>query len=363
MDAEAGGRARELDRICTGHPGLRRELEGLLAAAERPESPAAEEISESSAPAGAEPDPPSVPGFGPLRPLGRGGMGEVHQATRLRDGRAVALKFPHLDRPLDRERRARFHREAMILSKLDHPGIVRLLDRGSHGGRPYLVLELVEGGRPIDRFVAEERLPLAEILAMVHAIADSIGHAHRRGFVHRDLKPSNVLVDRDGRPRLLDFGIAKVEHRDLEATIAHTGAEQVLGSLEAMSPEQTRAIRAPVDARSDIYQLGLILHRLASPAAACAGDRAAALARLRAIARSVHVARIDGAPAIASPLRKVLQSALRCHPDDRYQRIVDFASDLRSILDGRFRRPAAPGALRRTVTLAQRLLAGSRRRW
>lgn len=363
VDKDGVERARQLDRVCLGLPELRRELEALLAAADRAPDPGAEEKRTVRSIDPSLHDPPSLPGFGPLVPIGRGGMGEVFAARRLHDGRRLAIKFPHRDRALDAARCARFDREGQILDRLDHPGIVRLVARGTHRGLPYLALELVEDGVPIDRFAAASRLTLPEIIAMTHAIAESIAHAHARGFVHRDLKPANVLVDRDGRTRLLDFGIAKVEHRELEATLLHTGAEQVLGSLEAMSPEQTRAVHAPVDARSDIYQLGLILHRLAAPNSLPSSGHAAALARLRAIARSVRVARIDGDPLLARPLRRVLHASLRCHPEDRYQRMSDFASDLRLILDGRFRRPAAPGAWDRAVARTRRLLDGSRRRW
>ena len=361
VDRDVTERARELDRICDGHPELRRELDALLAVADRTPDPSPELSSAKAVPAAEQ--PPEIPGFAPLRPIGRGGMGEVFSSRRLRDRHPVAIKFPHRDRPLDEPRRVRFNREALILERLEHPGIVRLLGRGMHGGFPYLVLDLVECGRPIDRFARESRLFLGEIIALAHAVAESIAHAHGKGFVHRDLKPANILVDRDGRPRLLDFGIAKIEHRELEATILHTGAEQVLGSLEAMSPEQTRAVQAPVDARSDIYQLGLVLHRLASPEAIPAGGQIAALARLRAIARSVRVAQIDGDPRWTRPLRRVLHAALRCHPDDRYQRMSDFSQDLRLILEGRFRRPTAPGACSRAAAKVRRLFDAPRRRW
>lgn len=361
VDKSHAERVLELDRVCRGHPELRRELEALLAAADRTPDPTALPVPRSSR----EPTdrtPPAIAGFGPLVPIGRGGMGEVFAARRLHDAREVAIKIPHRDRELDDQRRARFDREAMILSRLDHPGIVRLLGRGSHRGLPYLVLELVRDGVPIDRFAARDDAPLEQVLALAHAVADSIAHAHALGFVHRDLKPANVLVDRDGRPHLLDFGIAKVEHRDLEATILHTGAEQVLGSLEAMSPEQTRVVDAPVDARSDIYQLGLVLHRLACPAALPPKGHLAALTRLRAISRSVRVARLDGDPRLTRPLRGVLHAALRSHPEDRYQRMRDFADDLRAILHGRLTRPNAPGPWHRAIARTRRLVGSARRR-
>jgi len=352
-------RDAELRRRCLGDEALRRRVEDLLrhcrtgpgdASAETPSLP--------------DPDLPfehSPAGFARPIPIGRGGMGEVFESVRLADERPVALKFPH--RADDAETLRRFEREARILAALDHPGVVRLLGRGRHTGRPFLVLELVEGGRPIDRHVREERLDLAGAIGLAIGTAEAIRHAHDRGFVHRDLKPSNVLIDRRGVVKLLDFGIAKAQRNDLEASLLHTSAEQVLGSLAAMSPEQTRLVDAPVDTRSDIYQLGLVLHRIVAGDAALAGDAGDPFARLRAIARGVRVAEIPGDPALATPLRRVLQAALRVHPHDRHQSMADLSEDLAAVLAGRLRRPNAPHPARRCLrAIARRARRVVRRR-
>lgn len=346
-------RDAELQRRCLGDEALRRRVEDLLRHCRTGPGDASAET-----PSLAAPDPPFKPAFehafehGPAgfarpTPIGRGGMGEVFESVRLADERPVAIKFPH--RGDDAETLRRFEREARILAALDHPGVVRLLGRGRHAGRPFLVLELVEGGRPIDRYVREERLDLAGAIGLAIGTAEAIRHAHDRGFVHRDLKPSNVLIDRRGVVKLLDFGIAKAQRDDLEASLLHTSAEQVLGSLAAMSPEQTRLVDAPVDTRSDIYQLGLVLHRLVAGDAALDGAAGDPFARLRAIARGVRVAEIPGDPALATPLRRVLQAALRVHPHDRHQSMADLSEDLAAVLAGRLRRPNAPHPARRCL--------------
>lgn len=352
-----GDRDAELRRRCLGDDLLRRRVEGLLRHCRTDDG-----ATVASTPCFAAPRIPpdeGPAGFARPTPIGRGGMGEVFESVRLADERPVALKFPH--RSDDADTLRRFEREARILASLDHAGVVRLLGRGRHAGRPFLVLELVEGGRPIDRYVREERAGLREAIGFAIEMAAAIRHAHDRGFVHRDLKPSNVLVDRRGEVKLLDFGIAKAQRDDLEASLLHTSAEQVLGSLAAMSPEQTRLVNAPVDTRSDIYQLGLVLHRLVAGDADLGGSAADPLARLRSIARGVRVAEIPGDPALAAPLRRVLQAALRVHPDDRHQSMADLASDLEAVLAGAFTRPTAPGFARRGMRSIARRVRRQRR--
>jgi serine/threonine protein kinase len=357
VDADDSERRRHLDQICAGHPQLRREIEALLAAADRERDAAARP---TVPPPDLDPDaapPPKIPGFTEIRPLGRGGMSEVFGAIRLADRCPVAIKVP------DRSRRTlhlrRFLREARILRRLDHPAIVRLLDEGRHGALPYLVLELVEGGRPIDAFVASERLDLRGAVAIAIAVADALAHAHRLGFVHRDLKAANVLVCARGRPKLLDFGIAKAQRRDLEASLVNTTAEQVFGSLEVMSPEQTRLVEAPVDARSDIYQFGLLLQRMALRQEGRPDPRSS-MQRLQTLATGAAVGPIPGERSIARPLRALLQAALRPHPEDRYQRMDTLADDLRALLQGSLRRPSAPRTVQRTIAALRRRLSRPR---
>lgn len=362
VDEDRASRKARLARLCAGHPALRREVEGLLARVDaRPTSPADPEEFD---PLGADPEapPPAIHGFAPLRRIGRGGMGEVFATHRLVDRRPVAIKWPFQSVREEPRRLRRFRREGALLARLDHPRIVRLLGQGWHEGTPYLVLSLVETGVPIDRFVRERGIDLGGVIGLAREIALALAHAHERGLVHRDLKASNVLVDAEGRPTLLDFGIAKVAHEDLAASLAYTTAEELLGSLEAMSPEQTRLVEAPVDGRSDVYQLALLLRDLVAPRSAATVEPIGAAARLRAITRRARIGSIEGDRRLASDLRRVLRAALRRHPDDRHPTVGDFAGDLDSVLEGCLRRPTAPGLLRRAMASSGRVLHRIRRR-
>jgi serine/threonine-protein kinase len=185
--------------------------------------------------------------------LGRGGMSEVYRAHDLELGRRVALKLlaPDADS-------ARFEREARAVASLAHPNVMQLYDYGEENGRPYMVLEYVPGGTLEERLFATNRKPLpdAETRAIAAGIAAGLAHAHARGVVHRDLKPANVLFDDEGRPKLGDFGIARLAAG--EGTLTEAGT--VLGTAAYISPEQ--AAGAPATTASDVYSFGVILYRM-----------------------------------------------------------------------------------------------------
>jgi len=180
--------------------------------------------------------------------LGAGGMGEVYRARDTKLGRAVAIKvLPHLF-ITDRERRARFEREARLLASLNHPHIGAIYGFEEADGVPALVLELVEGETLADR-LQREALPVAEALTIARQIADALESAHERGIVHRDLKPANIKLTADGVVKVLDFGLAKATTADLvgpdptqSATVTSDGTRQgvILGTVAYMSPEQAR---------------------------------------------------------------------------------------------------------------------------
>ena len=180
--------------------------------------------------------------------LGAGGMGEVYRARDTKLGRAVAIKvLPHLF-ITDRERRARFEREARLLASLNHPHIGAIYGFEEADGVPALVLELVEGETLADR-LQREALPVAEALTIARQIADALESAHERGIVHRDLKPANIKLTADGVVKVLDFGLAKATTADLvgpdptqSATVTSDGTREgvILGTVAYMSPEQAR---------------------------------------------------------------------------------------------------------------------------
>ena len=213
-----------VEKACAGDATLRGEVEALLAAEASAGAFLATPVLERAArlldiegPAGADVPPgtadaaPAVPGYRLLRRIGEGGMGEVYLAERT-DGhfeQLVALKLLRRAGPAPDLHR-RFLRERQILARLEHPGIARLLDGGSaDDGSPFFALEYVDG-EPITSFCDSRRLPIEERLGLLAAVCATVQYAHGNLVVHRDLKPSNILVGPDGRPRLLDFGIAKL---------------------------------------------------------------------------------------------------------------------------------------------------------
>jgi len=202
-----------------------------------------------------------------LTPVGAGGMGEVYRARDSRLGRDVALKVLPEALAADQERLARFEREARAVAALNHPNIVTIHSIERDGETRFITMELVDGA-PLDHVLAPGGLPLARVLALAIPLADALAAAHDKGIVHRDLKPGNVMVTGDGRVKVLDFGLAKLDLAPADAgdaTQALTAAPvstvgQVLGTMAYMAPEQVRG--EAVDARADLFAFGVLLYEL-----------------------------------------------------------------------------------------------------
>jgi serine/threonine protein kinase len=185
----------------------------------------------------------------------------VYAAEQEHPRRTVAIKV--LRRGFRRpEILRRFEREAELLGRLQHPGVAQVFafSRGSRRVPAYLVMEFV-AGPPITEYVDAQALRYAARIEMMIALCDAVQHAHDRGIIHRDLKPANVLVSSDGRPKVLDFGIARATGLDVDS-ILKTAQGELLGTVPYMSPERLRGVTGDVDARSDIYAMGVMFYRL-----------------------------------------------------------------------------------------------------
>jgi len=199
-----------------------------------------------------------------VAPLGAGGMGEVYRARDPRLGREVAIKVLPSSFCGDLDRLRRFEQEARAASALNHPSILAVFDIGTHDGAPYLVTELLEGATLRDR-LAGGPLPARKAVDFAIQIAHGLAAAHEKGIVHRDLKPENIFICRDGRPKILDFGLAKLcvpEPGDANATLDvdhQTAIGTTLGTAGYMSPEQVRGEKS--DQRSDVFSFGAVLTR------------------------------------------------------------------------------------------------------
>ncbi|MDQ6612431.1 MAG: serine/threonine-protein kinase, partial [Gemmatimonadota bacterium] len=190
--------------------------------------------------------------------LGAGGMGEVWKAHDANLDREVAIKLLLPGALDDDTSRERFRREAMVLSRLSHPGVATIFDFDVHDGSDYIVMEFVPGGT-LEARIALGPLPLSAIADIGAKIADALDQAHRTGVVHRDLKPGNVVLSRDGHPKILDFGIALLLAVG-KASGRMTQAGMLLGSLPYMAPEQL--FGDAVDVRTDVYALGVMLYEM-----------------------------------------------------------------------------------------------------
>ena len=198
-----------------------------------------------------------------VRLLGEGGMGTVYEAEQDRPRRRVALKVirPGMASP---ELLRRFEQESQALGRLQHPGIAQIYEAGTadtgFGSQPYFAMEFI-AGQHLLYYAGARTLTVRERLELMARICEAVHHAHQRGLIHRDLKPSNILVDENGQPKILDFGVARVTDCDAHAT-RQTDVGQLVGTLAYMSPEQVLADPLELDTRSDVYALGVILYEL-----------------------------------------------------------------------------------------------------
>ncbi len=332
--------------------GLRRQVEGLLALEDAAEDflPRSRMDLEEVATPGLE----AGQRIGPYRlhsVLGRGGMGTVYHASREDDfTKPVALKIIQRHLLSDATVR-RFHAERQILARLEHPNVARLLDGGTtDDGRPYLVLELVDG-EPIDAYCRRHNLSIADRLRLILPVFEAIAYAHRNLIVHRDLKPGNVLVTAEGIPKLVDFGIAKLLEDGEPDNLTRLGERPMTPRYS--SPEQV--LGDPVTTASDVYSAGVLLYRLLTgrlpgDLETCSPpEMARRICEHPPLKASTAVQRDRPdreEPAAAADSRKlarqlagdvdaILLKALRKRPEHRYSTIEEMAEDIRRHLDGR----------------------------
>jgi eukaryotic-like serine/threonine-protein kinase len=273
--------------------------------------------------------------------LGEGGMGEVWRARDTRLSRFVALKVLPTEVAGDVNRRQRFEAEARAVGALNHPNIVAVYDVGQDDGRAYMVSELVDGESLralINRGPAGAR-QLRDIAAQ---IADGLAAAHGVGIVHRDLKPENIMVTREGRVKILDFGLAKQTAKptsDVTATTALSEPGMVLGTVGYMSPEQVRS--EPVDQRSDIFSFGCILYELATGKRAFQGNSPVEVmsAILKDEPPELAASGSPSPPGLESIIRRCLEK----RPEQRFQSAADLAFALRSVSNPSASQPAQIG--------------------
>jgi len=271
--------------------------------------------------------------------LGRGGMGSVYSADRV-DGEIshrVAVKLLHSGGE-DPHLRRRFSAERQILAALSHPNIARLLDAGHREGQPYFVMEHVEG-KPLDVYTGESSI--RQKIKIFLKVCAAVAYLHQNLVVHRDLKPQNILVTKDGEPKLLDFGIAKI----LEDTGDSTLTGWLMLTPHYASPEQVMG--TPVTTATDIYSLGAVLYKLLTGDAPHRFPNNSVEAIVSTICKENITRPSKLAPAVKRDLETIVMKALRHKPEERYTSVEQFAEDLENFLESRPVRARKGGALYR----------------
>ena len=339
LEREPGHRPAFLDEACRGDEHLRGEVESLLSSHEREgnfiDSPALELAadlitgSQSTMAAGK-----ILGSYRILSILGRGGMGEVYLAEDTRLGRKIALKFLPSSLAADQDRLRRFEREARAASALNHPNILTIYEIGSADGRQFIATEYIDGETMRQRMI-HSRLSVSEVLDVAMQVGSALAAAHQAGIVHRDIKPENIMLRRDGYVKVVDFGLAKptetanvaLDTSEPTALQIDTGTGTVIGTTAYMSPEQARGL--PVDARTDIWSLGVVMYEMLATRPPFEGVTRSDV--LVAILDREPESLVDVSDAVPESLEWIVAKALTKEKDDRYQTAREFLSDLRRL--------------------------------
>jgi serine/threonine protein kinase len=257
-----------------------------------------------------------------LEEIARGGMGVVFKARQTKLNRTVALKMLRAEAFGSREATERLQAEAEMAGQLQHAGIVPIHDVGEHAGHHYICMAFVDG-ESLEARIARQPLSLAETARVVAQVADAIQYAHDHEIIHRDLKPANILLDRSGRPRVVDFGLAQRLH----GPDVMSGADCIAGTPSYMSPEQAQGDADRVGATSDVYALGAILYHLLVGRAPFNGRDT--LAIMQQVCEDEPIAPRSIDPSIPASLEAICLRCLQKDPSDRFASAGELAAELR----------------------------------
>ena len=265
--------------------------------------------------------------------LGAGGMGEVFLAEDTRLERKAAIKFLPADADADPERRQRFLKEARAASALNHPHVCTVYDVGeTDDGLPYIAMEFIEGGS-LDSVLKKRQLEIPQIVDLAVQVADALDAAHARRIVHRDIKPANISLNERGQVKVLDFGLAKrlatdsLDTSELTADVDQTQEGAILGTPRYMSPEQ--ALGKPLDHRSDLFSLGVVLYELTTGKLPFGGSNLAEILDNIAHSQPTAIARLNYD--VPPELERITLKCLQKSPDRRFQTARELMVDLRNL--------------------------------
>ncbi len=321
-----------LASACGENPDLRADVERLI---KHDRTRVGLDVPVVNIDADATRHPQRIGSYEVLEMLGAGGMGVVYKARQAEPQRMVALKVL---RPgmASRALVKRFQQEAQVLGQLRDPGIAQIYEAGTadggHGPQPFFAMEYVDGCS-LTEYVRREKLGPIARLSLLATVCESVHHAHQRGVIHRDLKPANILVTPEGKPKILDFGVARATDSDVRTTTMQTEAGQLIGTLPYMSPEQVTGDPDALDVRSDVYALGVVAYELLA-------DRLPHDLATRSIPEAVRVIQEEAPERLSSfertyrgDIETIVSKALEKDKDRRYPSAQAFADDIRRYLN------------------------------
>jgi serine/threonine protein kinase len=274
-----------------------------------------------------------------VRLLGEGGMGRVYEAQQANPSRTVAVKVIRAGITSDKTMR-RFEREAEFLGKLQHPGIAQIYVVGSYssdiGDVPFFVMEYIPNAKPITNYTSEQGLTLRDTLTLFKHVCEAVSHGHDRGIVHRDLKPGNILIDSDGMPKVIDFGVARSTDSDLTLTAMRTDTGALVGTVQYMSPEQFGDSTAEgLDGRADVYSLGVVLYELLSGELPYQVRRKKMHEAARIVCEHIPPTLRSRDKSIPRDVSLIAERCLQKDRRGRYQSAGELAGEIQCVLDGR----------------------------
>ena len=355
LERNPAERSAFLSQACAGDPALRSEVESLISshdqAGDSIEAMAVEAATEMLA------NDRVILGkqighYQVLNRIGRGGMGEVFLARDTSLGRKVALKLLRAEFTGHEDRLRRFRQEARAASALNHPNILTIHEIGQDDTLHFMATEYVEG-ETLRQQISRARMALGQTLDVAVQVASALSAAHQAGIFHRDIKPENVMLRTDGYVKVLDFGLAKLtEPKAIDTAVAtlpkvETEPGLVMGTVSYMSPEQARGL--PVDARTDIWSLGVMIYEMAAGRQPFEGETASDVISLILQKEPLPLAHFS--PELPAELQRIVRKALRKDKEERYQTIKDLLIDLRNLskeleLEAEMERSAPPATSR-----------------
>jgi len=349
------GEEADLEEFIANHPSVEARLRELFGQAGGEEIDLLDEGSEKRELGGM---PEMLGDFRIVRRLGAGAMGVVYEAEQISLQRRVALKVLDQQRSISDRAVLKFHREAEAGARQRHQGIVAVHAVGEQDGIHYIAQELVEGGydlqdslndveQKVEKRGSKARDYFRETAELTAEIAEALHHAHENGVIHRDVKPSNILVTEQGRPKVTDFGLARVE-----GALSLTTTGEFSGTVYYMSPEQAASSRIGIDHRTDIFSLGVTLYQMLTFELPFPGDTQQEVLHKILLAEPRDPCRIDAR--VPRDLAVICLKALEKKPDRRYASMEAFSKDLRRFLEGADIEARPPGATRKLAGLARR---------